>query len=145
MKILSIDTSTDYLSIAITDGAKVLARYHRPSHRNHSRLLITVIAKLIKKSGLIKDIPIRDYVAATSVGIVSGELLLDLCYEEDSKAEVDMNVVMTGSGRFVEVQGTGEEATFSEKELSAMLDLARGGIRDLTALQQKTLGRLWCW
>jgi len=80
-----------------------------------------------------------------SVGIVDGKPLLDLCYQEDFAAEVDMNVVMTGSGRFVEVQGTGEEATFSEKELSAMLDLARGGIRDLTALQQKTLGRLWCW
>ena len=56
-----------------------------------------------------------------------------------------MNVVMTGSGRFVEVQGTGEEATFSEEELSAMLDLARGGIGDLTALQRKALGRGWCW
>jgi ribonuclease PH len=84
-------------------------------------------------------------VAAMSVGIVDGKPLLDLCYEEDVAAEVDMNVVMTGSGRFVEVQGTGEEATFSEKELSAMLDLARGGIGELTALQRKTLGRAWCW
>ncbi|MEI8372827.1 MAG: ribonuclease PH [Planctomycetota bacterium] len=89
--------------------------------------------------------PLRDSLAAVSVGIVDGRPLLDLCYQEDFAAEVDMNVVMTGSGRFVELQGTGEEATFSEKELSAMLDLARGGIRDLTALQQKTLGRLWCW
>ena len=86
-----------------------------------------------------------DSVAAVSVGMVDGEPLLDLCYREDFAADVDMNVVMTGSGRFVEVQGSGEEATFSEKELSAMLDLARGGIRDLTALQQKTLGRLWAW
>jgi len=89
--------------------------------------------------------PLRDSLAAVSVGIVDGKPLLDLCYQEDFAAEVDMNVVMTGSGRFVEVQGTGEEATFSEQELSAMLDLARGGIRNLTALQQKTLGRLWCW
>ena len=66
-------------------------------------------------------------------------------YEEDFAAAVDMNVVMTGSGRFVEVQGTGEEATFSEEELSAMLDLARGGTGDLTALQKKALGRAWCW
>jgi ribonuclease PH len=87
--------------------------------------------------------PLRDSVAAVSVGIVGGKPLLDLCYEEDVAAEVDMNVVMTGAGRFVEVQGTGEEATFSEKELSAMLDLARGGIRDLAAFQRKTLGRLW--
>ncbi len=86
-----------------------------------------------------------DSVAAVSVGLLDGQPLLDLCYQEDFAAEVDMNVVMTGSGRFVEVQGTGEEATFSEKELSAMLDLARGGIRDLTALQRKALGRAWCW
>ena len=89
--------------------------------------------------------PIRDSVAAVSVGIVGGKPLLDLCYEEDAAAEVDMNVVMTGSGRFVEVQGSGEEATFSEKELLLMLDLARGGIRDLRALQEKSLGRLWAW
>lgn len=89
--------------------------------------------------------PLRDSVAAVSVGMVAGKPLLDLCYEEDFAAEVDMNVVMTGSGRFVEVQGTGEEATFSEQELSAMLGLARGGIRDLTALQKKTLGKLWAW
>ncbi len=89
--------------------------------------------------------PLRDSVAAVSVGMVAGKPLLDLCYEEDFAAEVDMNVVMTGSGRFVEVQGTGEEATFSEQELSVMLDLARGGIGDLTALQRKALGRLWAW
>jgi ribonuclease PH len=89
--------------------------------------------------------PLRDSLAAVSVGIVAGKPLLDLCYEEDVAAEVDMNVVMTGSGRFIELQGTGEEATFSEKDLSAMLDLARGGIRELTALQAKTLGRLWAW
>ncbi len=80
-----------------------------------------------------------------SVGIVAGKPLLDLCYEEDAAAEVDMNVVMTGAGRFVEVQGTGEEATFSEKELSAMLDLARGGIGELSKLQAKALGPSWAW
>ena len=89
--------------------------------------------------------PLRDSVAAVSVGMVGGQPLLDLCYEEDFAAEVDMNVVMTGSGRFVEVQGTGEEATFSEQELSAMFALARSGIADLTALQRKALGRAWCW
>src|SRR5208283_3286595 len=89
--------------------------------------------------------PLRDSVAAVSVGIVDGQPLLDLCYQEDFAAEVDTNVVMTGSGRFVEVQGTGEEATFSEEELSAMLGLARGGIGDLIAVQRKTLGRLWSW
>ena len=100
---------------------------------------------------IAKDLPaaaplrLRDSVAAVSVGMVDGQPLLDLCYEEDFAAEVDMNVVMTGSGRFVEVQGTGEEATFSEQELSAMLALARSGIGDLTALQRKALGRLWAW
>jgi ribonuclease PH len=89
--------------------------------------------------------PLRDSIAAVSVGIVAGKPLLDLCYEEDVAAEVDMNVVMTGSGRFVEVQGTGEEATFSEKELSAMLDLARGGIKELIAIQAKALGKAWAW
>jgi ribonuclease PH len=89
--------------------------------------------------------PLRDSVAAVSVGMVGGKPLLDLCYEEDVAADVDMNVVMTGSGRFVEVQGTGEEATFSEQELAAMLGLARGGIGDLTAFQRKTLGRAWVW
>ena len=89
--------------------------------------------------------PLRDSVAAVSVGMVGGQPLLDLCYEEDFAAEVDMNVVMTGSGRYVEVQGTGEEATFSEHDLSSMLALARGGIGDLAALQRKAMGRAWRW
>jgi len=89
--------------------------------------------------------PLRDSVAAVSVGIVAGQPLLDLCYEEDVAADVDMNIVMTGSGRFVELQGTGEEATFSEKDLAAMLGLGRGGIRDLTAAQAKAMGKLWVW
>ena len=110
------------------------------------------IALVDALQAVAKDLPrpasgcpaaLRDSVAAVSVGIVAGKPLLDLCYEEDVAAEVDMNVVMTGSGRFVELQGTGEEATFSEKELSAMLDLARGGIRELTAIQAKALGKRW--
>ena len=88
-------------------------------------------------------LPLRDSVAAVSVGIVDGRPVLDLDYAEDFAAAVDMNVVMTGAGRFVEVQGTGEEATFSEEELSAMLALARSGIAELTALQRKALGRCW--
>ena len=81
--------------------------------------------------------------AAVSVGIVDGRPLLDLDYAEDSAAAVDMNVVMTGGGRFVEVQGTGEEATFTEDELSAMLQLARGGIGRLTAIQKTALAKSW--
>ena len=87
--------------------------------------------------------PLRDSVAAVSVGIVDGRPTLDLDHVEDSDASVDMNVVMTGSGQFVEVQGTGEEATFTEEELTAMLQLARAGIRRLTEVQREVLGEQW--
>ncbi len=86
---------------------------------------------------------LRDSVAAVSVGIVDGRPVLDLDYVEDVDASVDMNVVMTGKGQFVEVQGTGEEATFSEQELTAMLKLARRGIGELHKQQRKALGRHW--
>ena len=87
-------------------------------------------------------LPLRDTVAAVSVGIREGQPILDLDYAEDSTAEVDMNVVMTGGGRFVEVQGTGEEATFTEADLSAMLQLARRGIGQLIAAQREALARV---
>jgi len=88
-------------------------------------------------------LPLRDSVAAVSVGIVDGQPALDLDYAEDFAAAVDMNVVMTGGGRFVEVQGTGEEATFSEEQLCTMLQLARTGIAQLTAIQRQALGDQW--
>jgi ribonuclease PH len=100
---------------------------------------------LVDALATIKDLPnspqkpLSASVAAISVGIVDGVPLLDLDYSEDVDAEVDMNVVMTGEGRFIEVQGTGEEATFSEEELHTLLGLARGGVQELTALQQKSL------
>ena len=87
--------------------------------------------------GKISCLPLTDYIAAVSVGIVSGKPVLDLCYEEDSKAEVDMNIVMTGSGRFIAVQGTAEHAPFSKKELDALLLLAKKGISELTSLQKR--------
>ena len=87
--------------------------------------------------------PLRDSVAAVSVGIVGASMLLDLDYQQDFKARVNMNVVMTGGGQFIEVQGTGEEATFSEEELAAMLKSARRGIRQLTDVQRNSLGRQW--
>jgi ribonuclease PH len=87
--------------------------------------------------------PLRDSVAAVSVGLVDDRPVLDLDYAQDVTARVDMNVVMTGGGRFVEVQGTGEEATFSEQELSELLRLARHGIEQLTARQHETIGRRW--
>ena len=85
--------------------------------------------------------PLRDRIAAVSVGRVGGKLLLDLDYKEDTAAEVDFNVVMTGSGRFVEVQGTGEGATFSPDELNKMVNLAARGIRRLIRAQQEALAR----
>jgi ribonuclease PH len=83
--------------------------------------------------------PLRDAVAAISVGLVGDEALLDLDYSEDSRAQVDMNVVMTGSGRFVEIQGTGETATFGDAELRRLLGLARSGIRRIVGRQRRTL------
>ncbi len=98
--------------------------------------LADAIQKLLARKVLTEN-PIRDYVAAVSVGIVDGKPLLDLCYEEDSKAEVDMNVVMTGKGHFVEVQGTAETNPFSEKDMDKLLDLAKKGILELIRYQKK--------
>jgi len=103
--------------------------------------LVDSLAKL-KKSGLIKDIPIKDYVAATSVGILNDTLLLDLCYEEDSKAQVDMNIVMTGEGKFIEIQGTAEKESFSKEQMDKMLLLAQKGIEELVSIQRKLVGDL---
>jgi ribonuclease PH len=89
--------------------------------------------------------PLRDSVAAVSVGIVKGVATLDLDYPLDAAAEVDMNVVMTGAGRFVEVQGTGEEATFGDDELAALLSLAKKGIREIREKQKAALGDIWPW
>ena len=88
-------------------------------------------------------LPLKDSVAAVSVGLAEGRAVLDLDYHEDVAAAVDMNVVMTGGGRYVEVQGTGEEATFTDRELATLLALARGGIEQLTALQKAALGKRW--
>ncbi|ACV64334.1 ribonuclease PH [Desulfofarcimen acetoxidans DSM 771] len=93
-------------------------------------------------NGQIKKFPIKEFIAATSVGRVNNEMVLDLCYKEDSAAEVDMNIVMTGGDRFVEIQGTGEEATFSRAEVNSLLDLAAGGIKSLIAFQSEVLGSI---
>ena len=95
--------------------------------------------KLVE-NGQIKKFPVKEFIAATSVGRVGEQMVLDLCYREDSSAEVDMNIVMTGGGRFVEIQGTGEEATFSRDEVNMLLDLAAGGIQDLIEIQKEALG-----
>jgi ribonuclease PH len=87
--------------------------------------------------GLLPAHPVKTAVAAVSVGVVEGEILLDLCYAEDSRADVDFNVVMTAGHEFIEVQGTGEGAVFSRTTMDAMLDLAETGIIDLLQIQQK--------
>lgn len=98
------------------------------------------IGKMIK-AGTIKTNPITDFLVMISVGIDKEQgILLDLNYEEDSSAEVDMNVIMTGSGRFVELQGTGEEATFSREDLNGLLGLAEKGIQELIDKQKEVLG-----
>jgi ribonuclease PH len=89
------------------------------------------------------DSILTDSVAAISVGIVEGEALLDLEYIEDRDAEVDMNLVMTGSGKFIEVQGSGEEATFNRAQLDRLIDLGEGGIKTISAAQKKCLGSGW--
>lgn len=95
--------------------------------------------------GLVQDkklseMPIRDFLAATSVGIVDGQPVLDLSYEEDSTAKVDMNVVLTGSGQYVEVQGTGEDAPFTQQELHTLLHLAENGVNQIIHIQKQVLG-----
>jgi len=95
----------------------------------------------MQAEGIISELPINDYVAATSVGIVDGEVVLDLEYIEDSQADVDMNVVMTGKGNFVEVQGTAEGSPFSKAKLDEMLSLAEKGIREMFVLQANIIGK----
>jgi ribonuclease PH len=99
---------------------------------------LALACRKLAATGALRD-PIRQTIAAVSVGIVDGEPRLDLPYEEDARAEVDMNVVMTDSGRFVEVQGTGEHATFDRGQLDALCDLAAKGVRELVALQRQAL------
>jgi ribonuclease PH len=96
----------------------------------------------MRERDLIRTIPLSDYVAATSVGIVDGEPLLDLAYDDDSRADVDMNIVKTGDGRFIEVQGTAEAMPFGREALDTLLDLADQGIRQLVDKQRGIVGHL---
>jgi len=89
--------------------------------------------------GALKKLPMTDYVVATSVGIVNGEGMLDLCYEEDSRADVDMNVVMTGSGQFIELQATAEHRSFDDSQLGSLIALARAGLADLVKIQREAV------
>jgi ribonuclease PH len=99
------------------------------------------LGKLVE-AGTLSAAPIRDFVAATSVGIVDGEVMLDLAYEEDSRAEVDMNLVMTSGKKIVEIQGTAEQHPFDDAQLKKMMDFGRRGIESLIAKQQALLSKL---
>jgi ribonuclease PH len=92
--------------------------------------------------GVISTDPVKDAVAAVSIGIVEGRILLDLCYEEDSKADVDMNFVMTGAGKFIEVQGTAEAAPFTRRQMERMAEIAQTGIKELLKTQKNVIGSL---
>jgi len=100
--------------------------------------LYMALARL-RDTGRISSLPVNQFVAAVSVGIVKGEAVLDLCYEEDSDAETDMNVVMTQDGKLIEIQGTAEGAPFERKDLNELLDLSEKGISDLIRLQQEVI------
>jgi ribonuclease PH len=96
------------------------------------------VAQLLQFKALKKQ-PLVDYVAATSVGIVGGEPMIDLCYEEDSQADVDMNVVMTGAGRFIELQATAEHRTFDHAQMASIIALAQAGIAELVEAQKRVV------
>jgi ribonuclease PH len=101
---------------------------------------LVLALKKLKDNGVLRTLPVQDHVAATSVGVVGGTPMLDLAYDEDSRADVDMNVVKTGDGRFIEVQGTAEGPPFQRPALDALLELADTGIRQLVSLQREILG-----
>jgi ribonuclease PH len=101
---------------------------------------MSLALRQLAKFKAVKRLPIRDHVAATSVGIVHGTPMLDLCYEEDSQAEVDMNIVITGSGKFVELQATSEKTPFDDEQLASLLVLGRKGVAELIAIQKQVLG-----
>ena len=103
---------------------------------------LVALFRRMRERGMVTAIPVTDYVSAVSVGVVAGRLLLDLDYHEDSGAEVDMNVVMTGQGLFVEVQGTAEAKPFDRDRLGAMTELAASGIAELTGRQREIIGGL---
>ena len=100
---------------------------------------LVLALKQIVQFGALKTLPVRDHVAATSVGVIKGVPMLDLCYDEDSTADVDMNVVMTGAGRFVELQATAEKTPFDDAQFEQLVEIGRHGITELVAIQKQAL------
>jgi ribonuclease PH len=115
----------------------------RTASINGGFIALALALKTLKKKKLIKEIPIKDFIAAVSVGIYGGgKKILDLSAKEDNNADTDMNVVMTAGGKFIEIQGTAEGETFTKKELDELLDMAAKGINQITALQKKVIGEI---
>ncbi len=115
---------------------------------NGALLAVVDALKATRKTGLEPALPalseiVRDSVAAVSVGLVNGLELLDLDYSEDKDADVDFNIVMTGSGQYIEVQGSGEEATFTQQQLDRLLKLGKLGVDAITRQQRRSLGKDW--
>ena len=107
-----------------------------------SFIALCLALKKLKKDGLLDKVPLKDYVGATSVGIIDGEPILDLTYDEDSSADVDMNVVMTQKGKFIEIQGTAEKIPFDKKQLNGLIELATKGIKQIIRAQKSSIGAL---
>ncbi len=102
-------------------------------------IALALACKGLVERGLLARMPLTSYITAVSVGVVEGQSLLDLCYEEDSAAEVDMNIIMSNASGFIELQGTGENGTFSQEQLEEMLSLGKKGIQDLMKIQKEAL------
>jgi ribonuclease PH len=105
--------------------------------------LVLALRKLYNDGKIAAPIPLSDYVAAVSVGMIGSQVLLDLEYSEDSRADVDMNIVLTGSGQFIEIQGTAESKPFTQQQMNEMTSLASRGIEELIRQQRELLGNLW--
>jgi ribonuclease PH len=114
----------------------------RTASINGGFIALCLALKKLQKQKLLETLPLKNYLGAVSVGIKGKEKILDLCCEQDNAADVDMNVVMTGDGKLVEVQGTAEGKTFARKDLDALLDMASSGIKSIIATQKKHLGTI---
>lgn len=114
----------------------------RTTSINGSFIALCMALKKLQKARIIDELPVKDYLGAVSVGIVEGKKVLDLCAAEDNGADVDMNFVMTGSGRIIEIQGTSEKVPFSRKDLDGLLDMAQGAIRKIINFEKKAVGKL---
>jgi len=114
----------------------------RTASINGAFISLILALKELKNQKLIDSIPVKDYIGAVSVGIVEGKKILDLSAKDDNNADVDMNVVMTGSGKVIEIQGTAEKEAFSRKELDEMIEMAWTGIKTIIGIQKKIIGQL---